>query len=107
MMTRMFGFCCCCATAGVLAAVIAAIEANKPSQRYLAILMLDLLPRLPMRAGGLRLSARIDARRASASVRVMNPGIIPRGHAFHGERIGCRLQIVAGEARRQLILFVL
>src|SRR6187399_62575 len=38
MMKRMLGFCCC-AAAGILAADIAAIEANKPSQMYLAMLM--------------------------------------------------------------------
>jgi hypothetical protein len=42
----MLGFCCCYAAAGRLAADIAAIEANKPSQTYLAILMLGFLVRL-------------------------------------------------------------
>ena len=50
MMKRMLGFCCCCAAAGRLAAVTAASDANRPSQMYLATLMLEL-PRSAARDG--------------------------------------------------------
>ena len=53
MMKRMLGFCCCCAAAGMLAAIMAANDANRPSQIYLAILMLVSSVRLPVRADSL------------------------------------------------------
>src|SRR4029079_6615498 len=72
MMTRMLGFCCCWADAGTLAAVSAAIEANKPSQIYLAIRMLDLLSaaRDGPTACAQLLSHRLYIRLAAASARV-------------------------------------
>src|SRR5437870_3438709 len=44
MMKRMLGLaCCCCAAVGVLAAVTAANDTNRPSQMFLAVLMVRFL----------------------------------------------------------------
>src|SRR4051812_32267633 len=77
MMKRMLGFCCSCAAAGRLAAVIAAIEASKPSHTYLTMLIFGFLLGYPSRAGSLYPETEIAGHDAEV-IRLDVRGLRPR-----------------------------
>src|SRR5262249_6210189 len=60
MIKRMLGFCCCCATAGMLATVTVASMANNPRQMFPATLMVPSFVCRPRRAGSLQPFSNCD-----------------------------------------------